>query len=66
MVALKPKTTAREIIIIATLSAVAKVAKRIITFEKDLLLLLIMRLAMKNGIFKIGINGINELFFLQK
>jgi len=39
----------------ATLSAVAKVASRIIALEKDLPLLLMIRLEMKKGMFKINI-----------
>ncbi len=46
IVSWKPKTTATAIIIMATLNAVAAVARRIMNLEKEALLLFVMRLAM--------------------
>ena len=53
MVSLKPSTTATAIIMTATLSAVATVAKRIMNREKDALRLEAMRRAIKKGKFNL-------------
>jgi hypothetical protein len=57
IVSLKPTTTAAEIIIMATLNAVAIVARRIINLEKPEALLPAIRRAMKKESFKICVQN---------